>query len=96
MIDLDNMQPIIILGAGRSGTKFFRDVLLHSQETCAVPYDVNFIWRYGNESCEHDELSVDMATEPIKKYIRGSINNMAKKQNSNSCWWNRHVSKINY
>lgn len=84
MSDLNNMQPIIILGAGRSGTKFFRDSLLSSKATCAVPYDVNYIWRYGNEECEHDELTAKMATNSSNSYIRQSIVRLASKQNNNA------------
>ena len=84
MSDLNGMQPIIIIGAGRSGTKFFRDTLLFSKETCAVPYDINYIWRYGNESCDHDELTVDMVTESSKNYIRKSIVKLASLQNKSA------------
>jgi len=84
MSDLNNMQPIIILGAGRSGTKFFRDTLLFSDMTCAVPYDINYIWRYGNERCEHDELTVDMITDSSREYIRKSIARLASLQNNSA------------
>lgn len=49
--------PIIIIGAGRSGTKFLRDVLKGSPEVSAVPFDVGYVWKIGNENIAHDELA---------------------------------------
>lgn len=53
------MRPIFIIGAGRSGTKFLRDTLAASPEVSRIPYDVGYIWRYGNEGLEHDEIDAD-------------------------------------
>ena len=79
-----NIKPIIILGAGRSGTKFLRDTLLYSEEVCAVPYDINYIWRYGNEKLTHDELNPDLITPKISQYIRNTILKLATKQKSDA------------
>src|SRR5690606_10926125 len=43
--------------AARSGTKIVRDVLSTHPAINAVPYDINFIWRTGNEELPHDELA---------------------------------------
>ena len=64
------MNPVILLGAGRSGTKFLRDTLGVSSRVAVIPYDVGYIWRYKNESCPHDEFTLDMLSDSIKKYVR--------------------------
>lgn len=66
-------QPIIILGAGRSGTKFLRSLLAVSPECQSIPYDINYIWRFGNEANPDDELDVSQLSPQIKKYIRSQI-----------------------
>ncbi|RMG73504.1 MAG: sulfotransferase [Chloroflexi bacterium] len=66
--------PIILIGAARSGTKLLRDTIaLHSQIE-KVPYDINYIWRLGNEAIPHDELPPDNATpEVIRKIHKGIL-----------------------
>lgn len=61
---------IIIIGAGRSGTKFLRGVLAASKATATVPYDVNYIWRQGNENAPSDELDPATCTEGMARAIR--------------------------
>lgn len=70
-------RPIIILGAARSGTKFLRDTLGASHETALVPYDVNYIWRSGNEAVQHDALDASLATEPIIKRVKSGLARVA-------------------
>ena len=47
-------QIVIIIGAARSGTKYLRDVLATAPNAARVPYDINYIWRYGSEIREGD------------------------------------------
>jgi hypothetical protein len=68
-----NIKPIIIIGAGRSGTKFFRDILLASPEVCGIPYDVSYIWRYGNEDYPDEELPLSRLDDKKSSYIRKTI-----------------------
>jgi len=75
------MQPIILIGAGRSGTKFLRSLLTASNEVAAIPYDVGYVWRYGNESHSDDELTPENLTTKIKKYIRHTLPKLAQKSN---------------
>lgn len=64
-----SFQPVILLGAARSGTKVLRDTIgLHPQFD-RVPYDVNYIWRMGNERLPHDELDVGQLTPEIQRRI---------------------------
>ena len=52
----DGADVVVLLGAARSGTKLVRDVLASSARIGSVPYDINFIWRIGNERKPDDEL----------------------------------------
>jgi hypothetical protein len=61
---------LIIIGAARSGTKFLRDSLAAADGVVAVPYDIGYVWRYGNESFPNDELPVSSYNDQIAGYIR--------------------------
>jgi hypothetical protein len=65
----DHFQPIILIGAARSGTKLVRDLIATHPNVDKVPYDINYVWRLGNEAARHDELSVDWLTPRIRKRI---------------------------
>lgn len=65
--------PIVIIGAARSGTKIVRDVLSEATRIGTVPYDVGFVWRYGNGSVPHDVLDPDTATPRVRRFIRGYL-----------------------
>ena len=43
------LEPIVLIGAARSGTKILRDALATALGVPQVPYDVGYVWRYGNE-----------------------------------------------
>ncbi len=66
-------NKIFVIGAARSGTKILRDLLASSDKISAVPYDINYIWRYGNEKLSHDELKEENYSEKnhdkIDKYL---------------------------
>ncbi len=64
------MNTIILIGAARSGTKFLRSLLGADAKVGEVPYDVNYIWRYGNEAYPDDALPASLATSRVKAYIR--------------------------
>lgn len=66
-------RTAIIIGAGRSGTKFLRGVLAASSGTATVPYDVNYIWRQGNENAPSDELDPATCTEDMARAIRRAL-----------------------
>jgi hypothetical protein len=64
-------RPIIIIGAGRSGTNMLRDQLTRIPGVGTWPCDeINYIWRHGNAREALDEFSGDAATPRIRAYIR--------------------------
>jgi hypothetical protein len=71
--DPEGVRPVVIVGAARSGTKFLRDVLAASPGTSVVPYDVNYLWRTGNESWPDDCLPVGRCDPGIAARIRRSL-----------------------
>ncbi|PZT91813.1 MAG: hypothetical protein DI637_01400 [Citromicrobium sp.] len=71
-------QPVIILGAARSGTKYLRDILATSAQAKAVPYDINYIWRYGSEGAPDDVLSPELLTPRKISFIRNQVHRLAK------------------
>ena len=63
--------PVIIIGAGRSGTNMLRDLLVQLPGLTTWPCDeINYIWRYGNRAFPTDEFTPDMATPQAAAYIR--------------------------
>jgi hypothetical protein len=66
-------QPIFIIGAARSGTKFLRDCLRGDPRICAVPYDVNYIWRYKQPNSIHDVLPPQTLKPEQSAFIRKTI-----------------------
>ena len=73
------MTPVFLLGAGRSGTKFLRDILGASSNAAIIPYDVGYVWRYGNEKIPHDEFTPDLLNDSIKQYVRETLPKLIKK-----------------
>jgi hypothetical protein len=74
--DLDmtvNYQPVFVIGAARSGTKLLRDIIAVHPQIDRVPYDINFIWRMGNEAIRHDELVPEMVTPKISGRIQHCV-----------------------
>jgi len=73
-------RPIILIGAARSGTKFLRDCLAASPDCHAVPYDINYIWRYGQDKLKHDILDPKSVSPKKRKFIRRTIAKLSKAQ----------------
>lgn len=64
-------QPVIIIGAPRSGTNMLRDVLTSLRGVETWPCDeINYIWRHGNVRYPSDEFTPEMARSEVCKYIR--------------------------
>lgn len=66
-------RPIIVLGAARSGTKMLRGLIGTHPDVSAVPWDVNFLWKYGNYAVPHDELTSADARPAVTGFIRRSL-----------------------
>jgi Sulfotransferase family len=68
------LRPVVILGAARSGTKMLRDVMASAREVNRVAYDINFVWRMGNETAPSDVLTRDDVPDAkvgaIRRYLR--------------------------
>ena len=66
-----NYQPVIIVGAPRSGTNMLRDVLTSFDGVSTWPCDeINYIWRHGNVRYPSDEIPAERAKPAIQSYIR--------------------------
>jgi hypothetical protein len=70
-------RHIIIIGAARSGTKILRDVLAEASGAGCVPYDIGFVWRYGNERVPHDVLDPASVTPRISRFVRRYVDRYA-------------------
>ena len=58
--------PLIIIGAGRSGTNALRDALTSLPGFKTWPCDeINAIWRFVNYSVPYDEFIVEHATPAV-------------------------------
>lgn len=65
------MQPLIIIGAPRSGTNMLRDILTSFDDISTWPCDeVNYLWRHGNVRYPSDEMPAERATPAVQAYMR--------------------------
>ncbi|MCH2101937.1 MAG: sulfotransferase [Planctomycetes bacterium] len=63
-------QPLVILGAGRSGTNMLRDVLASLPGYTTWPCDeINYIWRHGSRDWPNDALPVERASERYQRFL---------------------------
>lgn len=75
-------QPIVIIGAPRSGTNMLRDMLTRLPGVGTWPCDeINYIWRHNNVRYPSDEFSPSMASNSVRRYVRRKFDWIAKKQN---------------
>jgi hypothetical protein len=64
-------QPLVIIGAGRSGTNALRDALVRLSDFATWPCDeINPIWRHGNIDHPDDAFTAEMATPAVTASIR--------------------------
>lgn len=76
-------QPLVIIGAPRSGTNMLRDVLTSFDGVCTWPCDeINYIWRHGNLRYPSDEIPAQRATPAIKHYIRQRFSDIRQQYNA--------------
>ena len=73
--------PLIIIGAGRSGTNALRDVLTKLPGFATWPCDeINPIWRHGNLDWANDEIPPERATPPVRQSIRAAFQRIWRQQ----------------
>lgn len=78
-----NFNPIIIIGAPRSGTNMLRDVLTSLDGIASWPCDeINYIWRHGNVRFPSDEIPPDRVTSSVKNYIQKRFSQIHEKYNA--------------
>jgi hypothetical protein len=63
-------QPIIIIGAGRSGTNILRDSICSIEGFETWPCDeINYIWRHGNITKSSDRFTALAARPDVQRFI---------------------------
>jgi len=78
-------QPLIIIGAPRSGTNMLRDLLVKLEGVDTWPCDeINYIWRHGNRDHNSDMFTEEMATEKVAKFIRNEFEKQSKATNAST------------
>ena len=71
------MEPVFIVGAARSGTKYLRTLLSSSPSCSQIPYDVGYIWTHRQHYLNHDQLCSISFTPIIKDYVNRSLVKLA-------------------
>lgn len=70
-------SPMVIIGAARSGTKVLRDSLAVATGAGSVPYDIGYVWRYGNERRSDDCLEAADVKPKTVRLVRRFIGKYA-------------------
>lgn len=75
--------PLIIIGAGRSGTNMLRDIIINIDgfETWDCD-EINPIWRHGNRNFSTDILKPEHATKRVRNYIQKRFDQLQKQTNA--------------
>lgn len=84
MSNTDSLEgsPVIIIAAARSGTKILRSTLAASSDFVDFPYDINYIWKYGNYNIPHDELTTNDLRSEIRDFIKKQLRKRLIKKGS--------------
>lgn len=74
------MSPrhIFLIGAARSGTKILRDCIATATGVGRVPYDIGYVWRFGNEQNPDDALTPSQLSERSRRHIAAYVNKYAE------------------
>ncbi len=62
--------PVIIVGAGRSGTKLLRSILAAHPDLAHFPREINYCWRYGQSTYPTDCLTPEQVTTQNRQYLQ--------------------------
>jgi hypothetical protein len=72
--DIKLDRPLIVVGAGRSGTTLIRDALMQHKDVASFEFEMNALWKYGNEHIDHDMLSVKRHySHAVSDYIENTF-----------------------
>ena len=75
-----SFQPVIIIGATRSGTNMLRDLLTALPGFGTWPCDeINLIWRHGNIKHPTDELTAENARPDVRNYVCRTFDKLARR-----------------
>lgn len=75
--------PIIIIGAGRSGTNLLRDTICRLDGFKTWPCDeINYIWRHGNITKTTDRFTSEDASPKVKQFIKNEFDKFERKSNA--------------
>lgn len=87
-------QPLVIVGAGRSGTNMLRDILTSLPGYSTWPCDeINYIWRHGSRDWPDDAIPAERANASFQRFLdrrfaaqwkRGGQNTVVEKTCANS------------
>lgn len=73
-------QDVVVIGAPRSGTNMLRDLVTALPEFGSWPCDeINPIWRHGNRDHPSDAFTPEMATDDVKRFVRGRFESLRSK-----------------
>ncbi|MBZ0129625.1 MAG: sulfotransferase [Rhodobacteraceae bacterium] len=76
-----DFTPLVIIGAGRSGTNALRDALTRLPGFATWPCDeINPIWRHGNLDHPDDEIPAHKATPAVRHFIRDRFRRIWRQQ----------------
>ena len=68
------IRPVVIVGAGRSGTTMMREALSSHPDLAVCPYEMNYLWRSGSPNLSHDLLDPKQHfSEENAAYIRQQL-----------------------
>lgn len=71
-IELD--RPLIVVGAGRSGTTLIREALTQHKDVASFEFEMNALWKYRNEHIDHDMLSINSHySAAVSDYIKNEF-----------------------
>ncbi|MGH9243367.1 MAG: sulfotransferase family protein [Acidimicrobiales bacterium] len=74
-------RPVIVIGAGRSGTNLLRDIICAFDGFGTWPCDeINYIWRHGNRDAPTDELRPDDARPEVARFIKRAFDKQRRRQ----------------
>jgi hypothetical protein len=80
MCDAFNFQPLIIIGAPRSGTNLLRDLLTAFPGVTTWSCDeINLVWRRNNSGWPNDALPTELASDRVRRYIRRAFARQARR-----------------